>query len=199
MTGPQWSRLLASVESRRPQFNDLLLQATETVKRFFLCPASTPAVEFSTLPVQLSFPQTNGVSIPTPDLSPLTADQYRSNITTVADERIHQHSPVPPEDNDLEEPLSQSRSQSRTEARLSFTSNPQLSVDDMNAEPVGLVANTSTVSLDLGNRERAGSILALEGSTFHGDLLSPDWLRRDGTNSVLPSPDWSSGFGFSTS
>ena len=62
----------------------------------------------------------------------------------------------------------------------------------MNAEPVGL-ANTSIVSLDLGNREQAGSVLALEGSTFHGDLLSPD-----GANSVLPTPDWSSDFGFST-
>jgi hypothetical protein len=44
----------------------------------------------------------------------------------------------------------------------------------MNAEPVGRVANASTVSLDLGNREQAGSVLALEGSTFHGNLLSPD-------------------------
>jgi len=69
----------------------------------------------------------------------------------------------------------------------------QLPLDGMNAEPVGLVANTSTVSLDLGNREQAGSVLALEG-----DPLSPDWLRQNGTNSVLPTPDWSSGFDFPT-
>jgi hypothetical protein len=73
-----------------------------------------------------------------------------------------------------------------------FSSNPLTSL------PVGLVANTSTVSLDLGNREQASSVLALEGPTFHGDLLSPDWLRRNGANSVPPTPDWSSGFGFST-
>ena len=151
----------------------------------FLYPASTPAVEFSTLPVQLSLqlPQTNGVSVPTPNLFPLSADLYQSNATAVTDERIHQHSPIPPKDNDLEEPLSQPRSQSRTEARLSLASNPQLPVDGMNAEPVGLVANTSTVSLDLGNREQVGSVLALEG-----DPLSPDWLRR-GANSVPPTPD----------
>jgi hypothetical protein len=116
----------------------------------------------------------------------------------VANKRIHQHSPIPPKDNNLEEPLLQPRSQSRIEARLSLASNPQLPVDGMNAEPVGLLANTSTVSLDLGNREQAGSVLALEGSTFHGDLLSPDWLRRNEANSVPPTPDWSSGFGFST-
>jgi hypothetical protein len=39
----------------------------------------------------------------------------------------------------------------------------------MNVKPVSLVANTSTVSLDLGNREQAGSVLALKD-----DLLSPD-------------------------
>ena len=178
MTGPQWSRLLASVESRRPQFNDLLLKATEMVKKFFLCPASTPAVEFSTLPVQLSFPQTNSVSVPTPDLSPPSADLYQSNATAVADERTHQYSPIPPE---------------------ALASNLQLPADGTNAEPVGLVANTSIMNLDLGNRKQAGSVLALEESTFHDDLLSPDWLRRDGANAVLPSPDWSFGFGFSTS
>jgi hypothetical protein len=97
----------------------------------------------------------------------------------------------------LEESLSQPRSQSRMEARLSLASNPQLPVDGMNAEPVGLVANTSTVSLDLGNREQTGSVLALEGSILHGDILSPDWLRRNGTNSTLPTPDWNSGFDFS--
>jgi len=140
-----------------------------------------------------------GVSGPTPDLSPPSADLYQSNATAVADERIHQYSLIPLEDNDLEEPLSQPRLQSRTEARSSLASNPQLSVDGTNAEPVGLVANTSVVSLDLGNREQAGSVLALEGSTFHDDLLSPDWLRRDRANSVLPFPDWSFGFGFSTS
>jgi hypothetical protein len=100
----------------------------------------------------------------------------------VADESFHQHSPIPPENNDLEE----------------SPSNPQLPVDGMNAEPVGLVANTSTVSLDLGNREQAGSVSALEGSTFHRDILSPDWLRRNGINSALSTPDWSSGFNFST-
>jgi hypothetical protein len=47
----------------------------------------------------------------------------------VADERIHQHSPIPPKDNNLEEPLSHPRSQSRTEARLSLASNPQLPVN----------------------------------------------------------------------
>ena len=74
----------------------------------------------------------------------------------------------------------------------------KLPVDGMNAEPVDLVANTSTVSLDLGNREQAGSVSALEGSTFHRDILSPDWLRRNGINSALSTPDWSSGFNFST-
>jgi hypothetical protein len=197
MTRSQWSRLLASIESQRSQSNDLLLKATEMVKRLFLCPAGTPAVEFST-PVQLSLPQTNSVFVPTPDLSLLSADLYQSSATAVADERIHQHSPISPEDNDLEESLSQPRSQSRTEARLLTTSNPQVPVDGMNAEPVGLVANTSTMSLDLGNREQAGSVLALEGSTFHGDILNPDWLRRNGINSALSTPDWSSGFGFST-
>jgi hypothetical protein len=158
------------------------------VKKLFLCPASTPPVEFSALPVQLSLPQTNGVSAPTPDLFPPSADLYQSNATAVADERVHQHSPIPLEDNNLEESLSQPRSQSRTEARLPLTSNPQLPVDGMNA----LVANTSTASLDLGNREQASSVSALEELTSHGDLLSPE------TNSVLPTPDWSSGFGFST-
>jgi hypothetical protein len=81
-----------------------------------------------------------------------------------------------PKYNNLEEPLSQPRLQSRIEARSPVASNPQLPVNGMNAEPVGLVPNTSTVSLDLGNREQAGSVLALEGSTFHGDILSPDWL-----------------------
>jgi hypothetical protein len=192
MTVPQWSKLLALIESQRSQFNDSLLKATETVKNLFLYPASTPAVEFSTLPVQLSLPQTNGVSVPTPNLSPLSADLYQSNVTAVGDERIHQHSSIPPKDNNLEEPLSQPRSQSR----LPLASNPQLPVDGMNAEPVGLVANTSTVSLDLGNREQAGSVLAPEGSTFYGDLLSPDWLRRNGVDSVPPTPDWNSGFNF---
>jgi hypothetical protein len=193
MTVPQWSKLLALIESQRSQFNDSLLKATETVKNLFLYPASTPAVEFSTLPVQLSLPQTNGVSVPTPNLSLLSADLYQSNATAVADERIRRHSSIPPKDNNLEEPLSQPRSQSRTEARLPL-SNPQLPVDGMNAEPVG-VANTSTVSLDLGNREQAGSISAPEGSTFYGDLLSPDWLRR-GANSVPPTPDWTVDFDF---
>jgi hypothetical protein len=73
--------------------------------KLFLCPANTPAVEFSTLPVQISLPQTNGVSVSTPDLSLLSADLYQSNATAVADERIHQHSPIPPEDIDLEESL----------------------------------------------------------------------------------------------
>jgi hypothetical protein len=73
---PQWSKLLASIESQRSQFNDLLLKATETVKKLFLYPASTPVVKFSTLPVQLSLPQPNGVSVPTPNLSPLSADLY---------------------------------------------------------------------------------------------------------------------------
>jgi hypothetical protein len=195
MTVAQWSKLLASIESQRSQFNDSLLKATETVKKLFLYPASTPAFEFSTLPVQLSLPQTNGVSVPTPNLSLLSANLYQSNATAVADERIRRHSSIPPKDNNLEEPLSQPRSQSRTEARLPL-SNPQLPVDGMNAEPVG-VANTSTVSLDLGNREQAGSILAPEGSTFYGDLLSPDWLRR-GANSVPPTPDWGFGFDFPT-
>ena len=195
---PLWSKLLALIESQRSQFNDSLLKATETVKKLFLYPASTPAFEFSTLPIQLSLPQTNGVSVPTPNLFPLSADLYQSNATAVADERIHQHSPIPPKDNNLEEPLSQPRSQSRTEARLSLASNPQLPVDGMNAEPVGLVANTSTVSLDLGNREQAGNVLALEGSPLHGDPLSPDWLRRNGANSVPPTPDWDSGFEFLT-
>jgi hypothetical protein len=169
------------------------------VKKFFLYPANTPAVEFSTFPIQLSFPQANCVSVPTPDLSPLNTNLYQSNSTAVADERIHQYPPIPPEDNNLEEPLSQLRSQSRTEARSSLASNPQLPVDGTNAEPVGLVANISIVSLHLGNREQAGSMLALEGSTFCDNLLSPDWLRRDGANSVLPTPDWSFGFDFSTS
>jgi hypothetical protein len=169
------------------------------IKKFFLCPTSTPAVEFSTLLVQLSFPQANSVSVPTPDLSPLNANLCQSNSTAVADERIHQYPCIPPEDNNLEEPLSQLRSQSRTEARSSLTSNPQLPIDSTNAEPVGLVANTSIVSLYLGNREQAGSVLALEGSTFYNNLLSPDWLRRDGANSVLPTPDWSFSFDFSTS
>jgi hypothetical protein len=183
------------VNIKKPKYN-LLLKVTEMVKKFFICPASTSAVEFSTLPVQLSFPQTNGGSVPTPDLSLPSADLYQSNATAVADERIHQYSPIPPEDSGLEEPLSQPRSQSR--ARLSLASNLQLPVDGTNAEPVSLVANTSIMSLDLGNREQAGSVLALEGSTFHDDLLSPDWLQRDGANAVLPSPDWSFGFGFST-
>jgi hypothetical protein len=160
------------------------------VKKLFLCPASILTVEFSTLPVQLSLSQTNGVSVPTPDLSQPSADLCQSNATAVANERIHQHSPSPPEENDSEESLSQPRAQ---KARLSLASNPQL-----NAEPVDLVANTSTMGLDLGSQELASSVLALGGSTFHGDPLSPDWLRQNGTNSALPTPDWSSGFGFST-
>ena len=83
-----------------------------------------------------------------------TASTPPVEFSALPDERIHQHSPIPPEDNHLEESLSQPRSQSRTEIRLSLTSNPQLPVDGMNAEPVGLVANASTVSLDLGNRDR---------------------------------------------
>jgi hypothetical protein len=194
MTGLQWSRLLASIESRISQFNDLLLKATELVKKFFLCPASTPAVEFSTLPVQLS---SNDVSIPTPDLPQLTPDMCQSNTTTFADGRVHRHS-APPEDTHLEEPPLQPRSQSRTEARISLASNPQLPVDGMNAESVGIAANTSSVNLDLSNREQSGGVLALEGSTFHDDLWSPGWLRRGVANSGLRTPDWSSGFGFPT-
>src|SRR2546430_5213213 len=102
----------------------------EMIKKFFLYPTNILTIEFNTLPVQLSFPQANCVSVPTPDLSPLSANLYQLN-----------YSPIPPEDNDLEEPLSQSRSQSRTEARSSLTSNLQLPFDGTNAELVGLVVN----------------------------------------------------------
>jgi hypothetical protein len=152
MTGPYWSKLLASIESGRSRFNNSLLKATEMVKKFFLCPASTPVVEFGTLPVQLSLPQTNGVSVPTPDLSPLSADLYQSNATAVVDERTHQHSPIPSEDNDLEEPLSQPRSQSRTEARLSLASNPQTACRWY--EPGWLSIRTITYRLIIGLQGR---------------------------------------------
>jgi hypothetical protein len=74
MAGSQWSRLLASIESQRSQFNDLRLKTTEMVKKLLPCPVSTPAVGFSTLPVQFSLPRINSVSVPTPDLSLLGAD-----------------------------------------------------------------------------------------------------------------------------
>jgi hypothetical protein len=74
MAGSQWPRLLASIESQRSQFNDLLLKTTEMVKKLLLCPVSTPEVGFSALPVQFSLPRINGVSVPTPDLSLLGAD-----------------------------------------------------------------------------------------------------------------------------
>src|SRR5271156_859230 len=72
-----------------------------------------------------SLPQTNGISVSILDLSLLSADLYQSNATAVADEGIHQHPPISLEGNDLEEPLSQPRSQSRTEARLSLTVRPR--------------------------------------------------------------------------
>ena len=72
-----------------------------------------------------SLPQTNGISVSILDLSLLSADLYQSNATAVADEGIHQHPPISLEDNDLEAPLSQPRSQSRTEARLSLTVRPR--------------------------------------------------------------------------
>src|SRR5947207_2367409 len=142
------------------------------IKKFFLCPTNTPAVEFSTLPVQLSFPQANSVSVSTPDLSPLNANLCQSNSTAMADERIHQYPSISSEDNNLEEPLSQLRLQSQIEARSSFAFNPQLSINGTNAEPVDLVANMSIMSLHLGNQEQAGSVLALKGSIFYDNLLS---------------------------
>jgi hypothetical protein len=144
-----------------------------TIKDFFRFHIATSCGRIVAKPTVDSI-NTNGVSVPTPNLSLFSADLYQSNATAVADERIHQHSSIPPKGNNLEEPLSQPRSQSRTEARLPLASNPQLPVDGMNAEPVGLVANTSTVSLDLGNQEQAGNILTPEGSTFYSNLLSPD-------------------------
>jgi hypothetical protein len=86
------------------------------VEKFFLYPASTPAVECDTSSIQLSLADVSG-------LSTFIPDQYRPNTTSLTVEKTHENPILPLEDDDLE----------------------------------------------------------------------------DVVNSVLPTPDWSSGFGFSTS
>jgi hypothetical protein len=63
-------------------------------------------------------------------------------------------------------------------------------MERMNTELVGLGVPRLAIGTDLPNREPDESISAREGSIIHNDFL-------DVANSVLPTPDWSSGFGFS--
>ena len=67
------------------------------------------------------------------------------------------------------------------------------------AESVGQGLATSTISLGPPHREQYGSALAPKGSILRGDFLDSSWAQRDMVDSVLPPPDWSSGFSFSTS
>ena len=53
-TEADWFRLLDLMESRRPQFEDLLSTATKMVERIFLCPANTPSVDDNELFASLS-------------------------------------------------------------------------------------------------------------------------------------------------
>jgi hypothetical protein len=78
-------------------------------------------------------------------------------------------------------------------------SDSQQPVDRADSESVGQGLTTSTISPDPPDREQYGSTLAPEGSILHGDFLDSSWAQRDMVNSVLPTPDWSSGFGFSIS
>jgi hypothetical protein len=177
------------------------------VEKFFLCPASTPAVEFDTLPIQLSLPHSSailckptsrGVSVSTPGLSKLIPDLHQPRTTSLTVERALENATLPPEDDNSEEPPSQLCSQSRREARMLLGSNSQLPVNWSDTESVGLGFNTSTMSADPPNREQDGGTLALEGSVLHDNFLDSGWAQRDVANSLLPTPDWSSGFDFST-
>jgi len=66
----------------------------------------------------------------------------------------------------------------------------QLPIEDMNTELVGLGVTRSAISTDPPDREPDGNASAREGSMTHDDFL-------DVAHSVLPTPDWSSGFSFS--
>jgi hypothetical protein len=63
-------------------------------------------------------------------------------------------------------------------------------MERIDTELVGLRVTRSAISTDLPNQRPDGSASAREGSMIHDDFL-------DVANSVLPTPDWSSGFGFS--
>jgi hypothetical protein len=177
MTEADWARLLDLIESRRSQFEDLLSRATTMVEKFFLCPASTPAVEFDTFPVQLSM---TDVSLSTSGLSTRISDQHQAKTTTLGVERAHKTSTLPLEDDGLEEPPSRLCSQSRTEVSKSPVSNSQ------------------PVDPDSPNGEQYGSALTLGVSIHHNDFLDSPGARRDIGNPALPTPDWSSGFDFPT-
>jgi hypothetical protein len=73
---------------------------------------------------------------------------------------------------------------------MSLTFSSQLPMERMNTELVGLRVPRLAISTNPPNREPDESASAREGATIHGDFL-------DVANSVLPTPDWSSGFGFS--
>jgi hypothetical protein len=119
------------IEARKSQFEDLLSRATRMVENFFLCPASTPAVEVDTLPIQLSMPQGNAppckpssaVSIPTPSLSTAISDLYQQNNTTLIVKKAPKNATLPLEEDNLDTLSSQLYSQSEAESRISLTSN----------------------------------------------------------------------------
>jgi hypothetical protein len=159
------------------------------VEKFFLCPASTSAVEFNILPVQ---PSMTDASLSTSGLPTLISDQHQPKTMILGVERVHETSTLPLEGGGLEQPPSRLYSQSRTEASNSPVSNSQLPVDSMAAESVGMGLTTSTMSPDSPNREQYGNALTLGLSIHHDDFLDSPGARRDIGNPALPTPDWSS-------